>query len=62
MDFDTENNNIELGGFPPLIYINNETKKKREFQKKINSDIGSENLLKLNILGIKNILGNNDSK
>ena len=25
---------IQLSGFPPILFINNETKKKREFKKK----------------------------
>lgn len=60
---DIETNEIiQLGGFPPIIFISNETKKKREFKKKIEENINTENVSKLNILGIKNILGKNDNK
>ena len=55
-----KNNNdqtIKLGGFPPILYISNENKKKREFNKKIEQDINLEDINKLNILNIKNILG-----
>ena len=48
-------NNIKLGGFPPILFINMEIKKKREFQK-INDSINLVNINKLNILNIKNIL------
>ncbi len=54
-----ENNydNINLGGFPPIIYLSNESKKKREFKQEINENIDIKNINKLNILNIKNILG-----
>ena len=42
-------NNIKLGGFPPILFINMEIKKKREFQK-INDSI---NLLNINLTLIK---------
>ena len=52
-----ENNiyKINLGGFPPIIKIDNALKKKREFGKaiiKINTNI----LENLNILNINNII------
>lgn len=52
-----ENNiyKINLGGFPPIVKIDNTVKKKREFTKeiiKINTNI----LEKLDILNINNIL------
>lgn len=50
---------IQLSGFPPILFINNETKKKREFKKKMEESIKNDNTNKLNILGIKNILGKN---
>ncbi len=54
---DDENNiyNINLGGFPPIIKINSNIRKKREFSKeviKINTNI----LDNLNILNINNII------
>jgi hypothetical protein len=46
---------INLGGFPPIIKLNNIVKKKREFNKNINQF--NKNLLdNMNILNIKNIL------
>jgi hypothetical protein len=46
---------INLGGFPPIIKVNNTIKKKREFNKNINQF--NKNLLdNMNILNIKNIL------
>jgi hypothetical protein len=52
-----ENNiyKINLGGFPPIIKVDNTIKKKREFSKeviKINTNI----LANLNILNINNII------
>jgi hypothetical protein len=47
--------NINLGGFPPIIKIDTNIRKKREFSKeviKINTNI----LDKLNILNINNII------
>lgn len=52
-----DDNNISLGGFPPIMFINNETKKKREFREKVEDNINVSNINKLNILNIKNILG-----
>lgn len=52
---------INLGGFPPIIYINIETKKKREFEKKATENLDTNSYKKLNILNIKNIL-NDTSK
>jgi hypothetical protein len=46
---------INLGGFPPIFYISNETKKKREFNKNIET-INPTVFDNLNILNIKNIL------
>jgi hypothetical protein len=57
------NNNIEkinLGGFPPIIFVTSENKKKREFEKKVNDSIKSSTFTGLNLLNIKNIL--KDSK
>lgn len=51
---------LNLGGFPPIIFITNENKKKREFEKKINDSIKSKTFSGLNLLNIKNIL--KDSK
>lgn len=50
-------NEIKLGGFPPIYYISLENKKKREFKKNIEARIDKTNIDKLNILNIKNILG-----
>lgn len=53
------NDNIEklnLGGFPPIIFITSENKKKREFEKKVNDSIKSSTFSGLNLLNIKNIL------
>lgn len=59
MDFNViltdEEKNINLGGFPPIFIISNEFKKKREFNKSIET-INKEVLNNLNILNIKNIL------
>jgi len=46
--------NKNLGGFPNIIYLNNEDKKIREFSK-VNENL-KVNQKKLNILNIKNIL------
>ncbi len=51
---------LNLGGFPPIIFVTNENKKKREFEKKINDSIKSKTFSGLNLLNIKNIL--KDSK
>jgi hypothetical protein len=56
-DENTNNDNIKLGGFPPIYYLTNENKKKREFKKKIENTININDINKLNILNIKNILG-----
>ena len=48
-------NNINLGGFPP-IFFENINKQKREFKKKNNEDINMPSIKNLNILNIKNIL------
>lgn len=59
-NIDNENTNIDnikLGGFPPIYYLTNENKKKREFKKKVESSININDINKLNILNIKNILG-----
>ncbi len=47
---------INLGGFPPIFFVSKETKKKREFEKKITENIDTSSFKKLNILNIKNIL------
>lgn len=47
---------INLGGFPPIFKISDEFKKKREFNKSIDT-INKNVLNNLNILNIKNILG-----
>lgn len=46
---------INLGGFPPIYYINTETKKKREFEKKAIEHLDTSSYKKLNILNISNI-------
>lgn len=51
---------LNLGGFPPIIFITSEYKKKREFEKKVNDSIKSSTFSGLNLLNIKNIL--KDSK
>jgi hypothetical protein len=56
MNIDNNVTSIKLGGFPPIFYINNENKKKREFKKKIEDEINITNINKLNILNVKNIL------
>lgn len=55
-----ENNqeqDIKLGGFPPIYYLSNEGKKKREFKEKMKNDDIMKNVSNFNILNIKNILG-----
>jgi len=49
---------INLGGFPPIFYVSKEFKKKREFNKNIDS-INKDLLINLNILNVKNILNVN---
>ena len=44
-----------LGGFPPIIFINTETKKRREFEKKINENIDKSTYKQLNILKLPNM-------
>jgi hypothetical protein len=51
-----QDSKINLGGFPPIIFISNETKKKREFEKKVSESIKSSTFTGLNLLNIKNIL------
>jgi len=46
---------INLGGFPPIYKITTELKKKREFNKNIET-INKNVLNNLNILNVKNIL------
>jgi hypothetical protein len=46
---------VNLGGFPPIIIVNNLVKKKREFNKNINQ-FNKDLLDNMNILNIKNIL------
>ena len=53
----SENNKLDmLGGFPPIIFVSEQIKKKREFNKNIET-INTNVLNNLNILNIKNILG-----
>ncbi len=54
-DFKNEEENINLGGFPPIYKINAELKKKREFNQSIET-INKNVLKNLNILNVKNIL------
>ena len=56
MDKNMVYEHINLGGFPPIYYLTNENKKKREFKKKIEDNININDINKLNILNIKNIL------
>jgi hypothetical protein len=56
-EHDNQNNDIKLGGFPPILYLSSDNKKKREFKEKIEDNIDLKNIKKLNILNIKNILG-----
>ncbi len=46
---------INLGGFPPIIKINNTLKKKREFTKEV-IKINPNLLVNLDILNINNII------
>ena len=50
-----EEQQINLGGFPPIYRISGEFKKKREFNKSIET-INKNVLNNLNILNVKNIL------
>jgi hypothetical protein len=56
-NLNNQSDDIKLGGFPPIFYLNNDNKKKREFKEKIEENIDIKNIKKLNILNIKNILG-----
>ena len=59
------NNTIKLGGFPPILFINQETKKKRAFKNLVNENSNFIAINNLNIMNIKNILNVkkiNDSK
>ena len=51
-----EEQDIKLGGFPPIIYLNQKNKKIKEFSKINNNDKNTKDISKLNILDIKNIL------
>jgi len=53
---DDNNNSLNLGGFPSIIYLNKKNKEKREFQEKYIDKLDLTNIKKLNILNIKNIL------
>jgi len=46
---------INFGGFPPIIKINNNIKKKREFTKEV-IEINTDLLNNLDILNINNII------
>ena len=52
-----ENNEhiINLGGFPPIMYLGKKNKKIKEFSQ-LDNDENLKNISKLNILNIKNIL------
>jgi hypothetical protein len=51
-----QTNDIKLGGFPQILFLSSDNKKKREFKEKIEDNIDINNIKKLNILNIKNIL------
>jgi hypothetical protein len=51
-----EERKINLAGFPPIYKISSDLKKKREFNKSIET-INKNVLNNLNILNVKNILG-----
>ena len=53
---------INFGGFPSIIYINNETKKKREFEKKINKKLINKSFNNLNLLNNIKKLKTNEIK
>jgi len=57
---ENENNNeqINLGGFPPIMYLGQKNKKIKEFAQLNSKNESFKNISKLNILNIKNILGN----
>lgn len=48
---------IKLGGFPPIIFQNQQNKKLKEFAKINNNEENIKNISKLNILNINDILG-----
>jgi hypothetical protein len=48
---------INLGGFPPILFLGQNNKKIKEFGKLSNDEQNLKNISKLNILNIKNILG-----
>lgn len=52
-----EEQDIKLGGFPPILFVGLKNKKIKEFAKLNNKDDNTKNISKLNILDIKNILG-----
>lgn len=54
-----EEQDIKLGGFPPILFIGKKNKKIKEFAKLNDKDDNIKNISKLNILDIKNILGVN---
>jgi hypothetical protein len=56
---ENENNNeqINLGGFPPIMYLGQKNKKIKEFAQLNSKNESFKNISKLNILNIKNILG-----
>ena len=45
---------LNLGGFPPIFFISNESRKKREFARKF-ENIDTKKSSNLNILNIKDI-------
>ena len=49
-----KDSSINLGGFPPILYINTDTKKKREYEKKVTENINTTTYKNLNILNISN--------
>ena len=56
---------INLGGFPPILYITTDTKKKREYEKKATEKVNNSTYKHLNILKItdfKNLLGDTSKK
>jgi len=54
-----EEQDIKLGGFPPILFMGLKNKKIKEFAKLNDKDDNTKNISKLNILDIKNILGIN---
>lgn len=56
------NNNVNLGGFPPILFISIESKKKLEFKEKAIKSVDINSINKLNILDIKDILGKTTKK